>query len=240
MICNIAAYKFIELDNQFLNSLCQELSCKTKKLCLKGTIIISPEGINLFLAGKEDDIKSFQTLLGTFLPFQGIHFKHSYSKNIPFKKLRIIIKSEMIPCDSKDIKPHQEKASYLSPQTFRKWYLEQREMLVLDTRNKFEFDIGQFQGAEHLNLKNFREFSRAVKNLPEASKSKPVITYCTGGIRCEKAALILAKHGFKEVYQLEGGILNFFSQCGGEFYNGDCFVFDDRIALNAKLEPLKP
>lgn len=239
MICNIAAYKFISLQDQFLIELKEELLSKMKHAMIKGTILLSSEGINLFVAGNDVSIKSFQELLHSFFYFQDMTYKYSYSEVIPFQKFVVKIRNEIITCGDKSIKPFEEKIPYVSPQIFKEWLDNNLDMLVLDTRNKFEFDIGHFNNAEHLNLEHFREFKNALDQISEDYKDKPIVTYCTGGIRCEKAGLILRNHGFKKVYQLEGGILNFFEQCGGNHYQGNCFVFDDRIAVNSELEPVE-
>lgn len=237
-ICNIAGYKFINLDLSSLEGLRNRLKQMLLSLDLKGTILLSIEGINLFIAGEQDAIQTFVTELHNYHYFNDLRFKYSYSETLPFRKAVVRIKNEIIVCDDPSIKPHEDRAASISPQTFKQWYQEKKDMIVLDTRNQFEFDLGHFTNAKHLSINNFRNFSQAIHQLSEKDKDKPIVTYCTGGIRCEKAAIMLSRAGFNEVYQLEGGILNFFEQCGGEFYDGQCFVFDDRIAVNSQLRAI--
>lgn len=112
-------------------------------------------------------------------------------------------------------------------------------MIVLDTRNDYEVDVGTFQDAVNLHIHNFHEFPKAIEDLPEEAKNKPIVTFCTGGVRCEKAAQYMLNQGFKEVYQLDGGILNYFAECGADYYEGECFVFDKRITVDPKLQETK-
>jgi UPF0176 protein len=238
MICNISSYKFIDIPEALLIQIQSELKFTGKKNNIKGTILLSTEGINLSLAGVKENIEAFQSHLASYHFFSDLTYKYSYSNFIPFEKLVIKIKKEIITFKIDSINPVKKTAPYITPQCLKEWYLENKDMILLDTRNDFEVEMGTFQDAIDLNLKHFRDFPEAIKNLPETYKNKPVITFCTGGIRCEKAALLLLQNGFKEVYQLQGGILNYFEQYQNEFYNGHCFVFDDRVAVTSNLEPL--
>jgi UPF0176 protein len=239
LICNIAAYKFISLDIHLLPNLCAEMKAKAVQLKIKGTIFLSIEGINLFLVGQQKHIENFQEYLADNLHFNDLKYKYSYSTYYPFKKLIVKIKKEIVSFGISEIHPEKTTAPYITPETFKRWHDEKHEIVVLDTRNQFEFEMGSFGTAIHLGINNFRDFPNVIDKLPAVTKSKPVVTFCTGGIRCEKAALLLLQKGFKEVYQLQGGILNYFEHCGNAHFRGDCFVFDDRIALNEKLEPVK-
>jgi UPF0176 protein len=237
MFCNIATYKFVSLDELKLPSLCKQLKRVASGLEIKGTILLGTEGINLFLAGAKDSITKFQDHLQTLPEFQDLPYKYSYSNFIPFQKLFVKVRNEIVTFKQLGIAPQEFTAPHLPPEQLKEWFDCDRDMIVLDTRNTFEYDMGTFEQATHLKIDNFREFPEALKNFPESDKDKPIVTFCTGGIRCEKAAAYLLKQGFKEVYQLQGGILNYFERCGGEHYQGDCFVFDDRVALNSRLEP---
>lgn len=233
---NISAYKFVTLDNKSLLSLQATLKSNALDCGIKGTILISVEGINLSLAGEKDQIQAYQSYLTELQPFQDLSYKQSYSEALPFSRLLVRIKKEIISMGGAEVKPEQKTADYLSPHEFKQWYDENRDMVVLDTRNDYEVVLGKFQNAIHMNLETFREFPQAIRELPEEMKEKPIVTYCTGGIRCEKASALMQEHGFKNVYQLQGGILNYFEKCGGENFQGECFIFDDRIAVDAKLE----
>src|SRR3990167_9796036 len=202
-----------------------------KNLSLKGTILLSTEGIYLSLAGSLENIQNFKSTLK-----QNFHlspsFRESTSDTIPFKRLKVKLKKEIITLKEDHIHPEQEKAPYISPEIFKQWLDEKRDVIVLDTRNDYEIDFGTFENAVNLHLKHFNEFPLKSHHL---EKNIPIVTFCTGGIRCEKAALYLLKKGYPCVYQLEGGILNYFKQVGGTHYQGKCFVFDDRIAIDANF-----
>jgi len=152
------------------------------------------------------------------------------------------IKKEIIPMGDPEIRPSEFTAPYLPPADLKTWMDEKRDFLLLDTRNDYEIAVGTFEGAKDLGISHFRDFTRATEKLTtegfnEVSKDQPIVTFCTGGIRCEKAAALLVKQGFKNVYQLEGGILNYFEQCKDVHYQGQCFVFDWRLAVNGDLQP---
>lgn len=234
-IINIATYRFVTLPTTTLPSLRDTLKKQCADLGLKGTILLSEEGINLFVAGYREAIEAFKTFLDTLPPFQQMTYKESLSATVPFKKLFVKIKKEIIRMDMPDIQPEKFTAPHLAPEQLKQWYDEGKDMVVLDTRNDYEYAIGTFENAVKLDLKHFRNFPEVIENLPEDLKNKPIVTFCTGGIRCEKAAAYMVKQGFKEVYQLDGGILNYFEKCGSEHYEGECFVFDDRITLDANL-----
>jgi len=229
-ILNIAGYKFISLESLdslhlFLRSLCQQYE-------LKGTIILSPEGMNVNLAGMSSEVLSFIASLRLDERFADMTFHETYSSTIPFKRLKIKSKQEIITFRQKTIRPTEKKrAPSISPQVLKKWLDEKREITLLDTRNTYEIEFGTFQAATHLNLDHFVQFPSAANGIV---KEKPIVMFCTGGIRCEKAALCLLEQGFPEVYQLDGGILNYFAQVGGTHYQGGCFVFDERGTLQAE------
>lgn len=234
-IINISAYRFVTLAVTQLPELRTNLKNKCNELGLKGTILLGTEGINLYLAGERALIDAFKQFLDAMPAFQQMTFKESLSAEVPFKKMLVKIKKEIIRMDMPNIQPEKFTAPHLSPEELKKWYDEGHDMVVLDTRNDYEYEIGTFENAVKMDLKHFRNFPKALKNLPEEMKNKPVVTFCTGGIRCEKAAALMLQEGFKQVYQLDGGILNYFDKCGGEHYVGECFVFDDRITLDASL-----
>jgi UPF0176 protein len=224
---NIAAYKFLSLDN--LASLQQEL--KSAALNCFGTILISPEGINIMLAGEPDSIRAFQAYLKIDSRFSDLHYKESESDLKPFRRFWVKIKKEIIAFGIPSINPVEHKAPYIKPAELKQRLDAQEEIIILDTRNDYEIVEGTFENAQQLNISNFRYFPEAAKSLPENLKNKTIVTVCTGGIRCEKAALLLQQYGFKNVYQLENGILEYLQQCGTEHYNGKCFVFDERVAI---------
>lgn len=234
MIINISAYKFVEIEK--VKSLQVLLKGKCESLCLLGTILLGNEGMNMNLAGKRSDIDSFKSYLYSIPTFCDLWFKESESLEQPFEKLVVRVKNEIVTIRDNRAQPLKEHGHYISPEIFKAWLDEKRDIVVLDTRNAFEYEFGAFDSAVHLDLKNFSEFPRKLKELPEAVKSKTVVTFCTGGIRCEKAVLVMKEEGFNDVYQLEGGILSYFEKYQDAHFRGECFVFDNRIALNGQLQ----
>lgn len=232
-ILNIAAYRFVALGD--LAQLRAALRMRCEQLGLKGTILIAAEGINLFLAGAAGNVEDFLDALRTDARFAPIGVKRSWSAAQPFRRLLVKIKREIVSMRRPEINPCELSAPRLAPQELKHWLDEGREIALLDTRNQFEVELGSFEHALTLGLKSFSEFPRATPALPQELKDRPVVTFCTGGIRCEKAAPWLISQGFREVYQLDGGILNYFEQCGGAHFRGECFVFDERVALDAGL-----
>jgi len=232
---NIAAYKFVTITEADLPTLQERYRRETQALNLKGSILLSTEGINLFLAGQAENISKLKVLLAEMPAFQDLHYKESLSAHQPFNRMLVKIKKEIIAFGIDAIRPERKTAAYIAPKTLKEWYEQKRSMTLLDTRNDYEIRLGCFNGAIDLGLQYFRDFPSALAKVDPALKEQPVIAYCTGGIRCEKAAAFMLEQGFKEVYQLEGGILNYFEQCGGEYYKGECFVFDQRVALNPEL-----
>jgi UPF0176 protein len=238
-IVNISAYKFVSLDELRLPVLKQALLEKALSLDLKGTILLSTEGINLFIAAPPAVWAEYRTYLETYPEFLGLPYKESFSDHKPFTRMLVRIKKEIISMGCHEIQPENHTAAHVSPQQLKQWYDEGKEMMVLDTRNDYEVELGSFESAVDFNIESFREFPDAVDMLPTSAKEMPIVTFCTGGIRCEKAAELMLRKGFREVYQLDGGILNYFEQCGGDHYEGECFVFDKRVALNSNLNETK-
>lgn len=233
-VINISAYKFVAL--QKVKTLQVLLKAKCEALGLLGTITLGAEGINLNLAGESSATDKFEQYLIDMPAFKDIAFKVSASEKPPFEKLVVRLKDEIVTIRDDRAQPLREKGHYLSAETFKQWLDEKRDMLVLDTRNDFEVAFGTFEAAQHLAIENFSEFPEKLKHLPDAVKDKPVVTFCTGGIRCEKAVLVMQEEGFKQVYQLAGGILKYFETCHDAHYKGECFVFDERISVDGQLE----
>jgi UPF0176 protein len=236
---NIAAYKFITFNDtaekrpQF-RALCDELG-------LKGTILLSPEGINLFLAGLREPIDRFLAWLRVDERFADLQVKESYSDRQPFTKMLVKLKREIITMKNPLIRPEKGRAPAVDAKTLKRW-LDQgqddagKPVVMVDTRNAFEVDVGSFDNTVDYRIDKFSEFPEVIAQNRDQLAGKTVVTFCTGGIRCEKAAIHMQNVGFDSVYQLEGGILKYFEEVGGAHYTGDCFVFDYRTALNPKLE----
>lgn len=234
-VINISAYKFITLTN--LETLRSQLKEACLKLGLKGTILLSPEGINVTLAGLRPSIEAIVLYFENTSLFKNMPFKESLSDHQPFNRMLVRLKKEIIAFGVNEINPQDYTSPHLSPSVLREWLETGQEVVLLDTRNEYEIKLGTFKNAINPHIDTFRDFPEAVKKLDPSLKKKPIVTFCTGGIRCEKAAPYLEKAGFKEVYQIDGGILKYFEECGGAFWEGDCFVFDHRVAINPSLQP---
>lgn len=230
-ILNIAGYKFISLSA--LSELRSILLEECNRLGLKGTILLSAEGINISLAGAVAKVEQFRAFLKKDERFVDLSYRESYSDFVPFKRMKVKLKKEIITMRRPEICPEAARASEISPQEFKRWLDENRDITILDTRNDYEVRFGTFHNAVNLHIDDFCEFPNVAESI---AREKPIVMFCTGGVRCEKAAIHLKNSGFSDVYQLDGGILNYFAQVGGEHYDGECFVFDERVAVDAKLQ----
>lgn len=231
----IAGYRFFDLERpreaqQILRSRCRDLG-------LKGTILLSHEGINSYVSGSAEAIRQYKNLIHEELQFPTIDYKEHQSPRHAWQYMFVKVKKEIIRMGFPDIRPADFTAEAITPREFKKWLDEKRDITVIDTRNDYEVEQGKFKGALDLRVATFQEFAQKAGTLPDELKEKPVVMYCTGGIRCEKASALFLKHyGFKQVYQLQGGILNYFKDVGGDHYEGDCLVFDRRVSLSPAEE----
>jgi UPF0176 protein len=232
-IVNIAAYKFVELDR--LPERREQVRELAGKLELKGTVLLSEEGINLFIAGTRPAIDEFLTELQADSRLSDLPVKESLSERQPFTRMLVKIKNEIISFGVDGIDPRQRTSPKLQPEQLKQWLDEGRPVHLLDTRNDYEVEVGTFSNAHVLGIDHFREFPDAINSLPAAMKDEPIVMFCTGGIRCEKAGPLMQERGFNNVFQLDGGILKYFEECGGDHYDGDCFVFDQRVAVDPQL-----
>ena len=233
-VVNVAGYRFADMPDrdelrQPFRDLCQELD-------LKGTILLAHEGINFFLAGSQTSIDSFVKWLEEDARFIDIPLKVSYSDYQPFRRMNVRLKKEIISLGLDHIKPAEMTGEEITPTAFKRLLDAGEEVIVLDTRNEYECRIGTFENAFEMNIRSFRDFPKAVSEMDEDLKDKQVVMFCTGGIRCEKASVVMMDAGFSNVKQLKGGILGYFEEVGGDYWNGDCFVFDRRVAVNPELE----
>ena len=234
MIVNIAGYRFVDLPDR--DELREPMLEHCLELGLKGTVLLSPNGINFFLAGTQDATDSFLQNLESDERLAGIPVKVSNTDYQPFRRMLVKRKQEIIALGRNDIRPTEFTGPHISPTEFKQMLDEGEDIVVLDTRNDYETRVGMFDDAVELDIPSFREFPDAIETLPDEYRSKTVVMYCTGGIRCEKASAVMLKAGFEDVRQLEGGILGYFDECGGTHWSGDCFVFDQRVALDHQLE----
>jgi UPF0176 protein len=243
---NISTYRFVELDD--LPALRDRLQASADAAGLKGTLLLAHEGINLFMAGEERALRDW--IAGALLaepPFAGLPTKDSYSDTMPFRRLKVKIKNELIRMNHPTIRPQQGRAAAVDPVTLARWLAQGhddhgRELALLDTRNAFEVDAGTFEGALDWRIEKFSDFPAAFDAHRAELEGRTVVSFCTGGIRCEKAALYMRERELPEVLQLEGGILGYFAATGGAApgWRGECFVFDERRTVAADLEPGAP
>ena len=241
-VLNISAYKFVTLDDR------EDLRARLQAQCgargLKGTILLAPEGINLFLAGAADTIRGFMDWLHQDARFADIQAKESWSSSAPFRKMRVRLKKEIITMKVPDIRPEAHRAATVSPAKLKAW-LDRgqddagREVVMVDTRNAFEVDAGSFVHALDFGIERFSQYPQRIAAHQDDFAGKTVVTFCTGGIRCEKAVLYMNSLGMRNVYQLDGGILKYFEEVGGAHWAGHCTVFDDRHALDPGLAPAR-
>lgn len=238
-VLNVSAYLFTHIaDPAALRTVLRE---RARAAGLKGTILLAEEGINLFVAGEPSAVRGFLDALRTEPRFAALSAKESWSDTQPFAKMLVKHKREIIRMDRPAVRPASGRAPSVAPETLRRW-LDQghddagREVVLLDTRNAFEVDYGTFVDATHWRIDRFTQFPAAAREHRAELEGKTVVSYCTGGIRCEKAAIHLRDEGI-DAWQLEGGILGYFEKVGGAHFAGDCFVFDEREAVGADLTP---
>ena len=230
---NLSVYQFVPL--QELASLRERLRGVAAAGGLKGTILLSPEGFNVFVAGPRDSVDRLLAVLRALPGVENLAVKESLSAAQPFGRMLVKIKKEIISFGVEGIDPARNPARKISPETLKEWLDAGRPMTLLDTRNDYEVRLGTFRGATAAGIDHFREVPAAVRRLPDALKAQPLVMFCTGGIRCEKAGPFMMQAGFSEVVQLDGGILNYFEKCGGAHYEGECFVFDERVGVDPHL-----
>lgn len=231
---NISTYKFAPLES--LPALRARLLDFSRAGGLRGTILLSPEGINLFVAGTTANVAALVTELRTVPGLEDLTPKESESAEQPFNRMLVKIKKEIIAFGVAGIDPAGHPTARISARTLKQWLDEGRPVTLLDTRNDYEVRMGTFRGALRTGIDHFRDFPAAVGRLPEELKQRPVVMFCTGGIRCEKAGPYLESVGYQDVHQLEGGILKYFEECGSAHYDGECFVFDRRVGVNPALQ----
>lgn len=232
-ILNVATYRFVGIDDPV--ALKAQLLPTAKALGIKGTILLAAEGINLFLAGAETAVRSFLAVLDDDARFHDLDIKESWSEVVPFKRMKIKLKREIVTFRQAGVDPVNAPAPFMTPAELKRRLDAGENIIMLDTRNDVEVAKGTFENAVFWGNRNFTEFGEMAHDHVNELRDKTVVSFCTGGIRCEKAAPFLQSLGAKNVYQLQGGILRYFEQVGHDHYTGDCFVFDERAALDASL-----
>ena len=232
-IANITGYKFTPIDDELL--LRETILKYSTDLNLKGTVLISSKGLNFSVSGTKKNINNFIVFIHSDKRFSDLDIKITYNKYQPFRKMLVRIKKEIISMGVEEINPFQFTGQKITPKELNNKLDNNEEIVLLDTRNEYEVRLGTFKNALDLDLDSFRDFPEEIEKLREELNGKEVVMFCTGGIRCEKASALMLKNGFENIKQIEGGVINYFKETGGKHWNGDCFVFDDRVALNKNL-----
>jgi len=233
---NVSGYRFVELEN--LKELQAFMHADFSVIGIKGTVLLRFK--NLWLKESRSDFRPFSKLKVKIRP-EIITFEPDLPEDDSAEAQTAGALDTPWPTKSPPtISPLRTPAPSMAPGQLKEWLDKDKAFTLLDARNQYEIESGGFDKAVNLGLVTFKNFQNAVQDALEdgsLNKEEPVVTFCTGGIRCEKAAPYLLQQGFKEVYQVEGGILNYFEECGGAHWQGDCFVFDDRIEITPQLEP---
>jgi UPF0176 protein len=198
---------------------------------IQGLIILAKEGINFSATGSSESLEQFKRFLETDLGFDSLYYQASSCPREAFTRFSVKIRPEIVTFKAE---VGSQRAPYITPEELAKEMSENGDLVLLDCRKKMEFKYGSFEGAVPLEMSFFREFSELAKEFPEEWKSKKLVTFCTGGIRCEKAASYLKSQGFEQVYQLHGGIIHYLQAVGRKHWRGECFVFDNREILDAQ------
>ncbi len=231
-------YRFVDLPEY--SEMKEPLLKSMTDYGIKGTIILAHEGINSSISGVETDVSDFLSFLTNFHPFKNLRIQKTYGPINPFSKAKVKLRKEIVTLGVEGVNPIKSSGKHLSPHEWNN-LLRDPDVVVIDTRNDYEIKLGTFKGAINPKTENFRDFPRYVQQFLLKKKNKKIAMHCTGGIRCEKSTAYLQQLGFKDVYQLEGGILAYLEAIPQEdsLWEGSCFVFDDRVAVDKELCSLK-
>ena len=233
-----ALYKFSEIDNPLEIQI--SLKKTLKELSIYGTILVGSEGINGTIAAEDkENLNRALIYLRGLQGFEDLDIKFSDSKKNPFIRLKIKLKDEIVTIGDKSIDPVKTVGEYVKPEDWNS-LLQEDDILLIDTRNDYEYSIGTFRDSINPKTKKFRDFPKWLKEqdfTKEDKNNKKVAMFCTGGIRCEKASSLMKNEGFKKVYHLKGGVLKYFESVSKDksLWDGECFVFDDRVSVKHDL-----
>lgn len=235
MIRVVALYKFVKVEDR--ESLQQTLKSWCEELKIKGTLLVAHEGLNGTIAGPKAGIEEFMKRLLSDSRFSDIDHKFSEAEDYPFNRLKVRLKKEIVTIGIPEVDPTETVGTYLSPEEWNQ-VISDPDVILIDTRNDYEVEIGTFKNAVNPMTKTFRQFPTYVRENLDPKKNKKVAMFCTGGIRCEKASSFMLQEGFEEVYHLKGGILKYLEEIPQDksLWEGDCFVFDKRVSLAHGLE----
>ena len=233
---NILFYKYIEIEK--IEAFQKEQLKICTSLKLKGKILVAEEGINGCVSGRDENVEKYKKILTQDKRFSDIVFKDGDANQHTFKKMFVRVRKEIIT--SKFGIQLKNKAPYVEPKQLKEWLDNNEDLIMVDARNDYETHVGKFKNAVDPNIQVFTQWPKILNMLKD--KNKKIVTYCTGGIRCEKASAVLIENGFKNVFQLHGGILTYGKECGNAHWEGKCFVFDERGAAdidpNNQSEPI--
>ena len=231
-----ALYKFVELEDY------RSLKTRLDQLCvrhdLKGTLLLAHEGINGTVAGSRQATQALLDFFKSDERLADISWKQSYADKVPFFRMKVRLKKEIVTIGLSDVDPRQKVGEYVKSNDWNN-LISDPEVLLIDTRNDYEYEVGTFDGAINPNTNNFREFPQYIHKNFDPDKHKKIAMFCTGGIRCEKASSYLLTQGFEDVYHLEGGILKYLEDVKKQdsLWQGECFVFDQRVTVDHDLKP---
>lgn len=232
-------YRFIPLDD--FPTMREPILAKMHEIGILGTILLAQEGVNGGFAGTREQMDAFYAFMHSFTPFAGIRFKETFDDKNPFEKAKVKLRKEIVTMGVQDVDTGLGQNTHLEP---RDWhaFIQDPDVLLLDTRNDYEFELGTFKNAVNPDIENFREFPEYVQKHLSDKKDKKIAMFCTGGIRCEKTAAFMIEQGFTQVYQLKDGVLNYLEQFeqSESLWEGSCFVFDDRVAVDQQLNRVYP
>ena len=235
MLTICALYKFTRLDD--FEEIQGPLKIFLESLNIRGTLLLAKEGVNGTISGDNDSIMKSLDYLQKDERLVGLEYKFSYSEKPPFKRLKVKLKKEIVTLGVSDIDPIFSSGTYVKPADWNE-LVNDPDVVLIDTRNNYEFEIGSFKGSINPNTETFREFPAYTKNNLEKYRDKKIAMFCTGGIRCEKSTAYLKSKGFENVFHLQGGILKYLEEVKEDesLWEGECFVFDDRVAVKHNLE----
>tara|TARA_B110000091_G_scaffold37704_1_gene40543 strand:+ start:150 stop:1091 length:942 start_codon:yes stop_codon:yes gene_type:complete len=235
MLTICALYKFTRLDD--FEKIQSSLKIFLDSLNIKGTLLLAREGVNGTIAGDNVCIMKSLDYLQKDERLSGLEYKLSYSEKPPFKRLKVKLKKEIVTLGVSDIDPIHSSGTYVKPVDWNE-LISDPDVVLIDTRNNYEFEIGSFKGSINPNTETFREFPAYTENNLEKFRDKKIAMFCTGGIRCEKSTAYLKSKGFENVFHLQGGILKYLEEIKEDesLWEGECFVFDDRVAVKHNLE----
>jgi len=232
-------YKFVPLNDFELMR--EPILNKMHEINIKGTILLAHEGINGGFAGTQDQMNLFYDYLHSYAPFADLNFKETFDELNPFEKAKVKLRKEIVTMGVPSVEPTNAPDTYMTPEQWHE-FIQDPDVILLDTRNDYEYELGTFKNAINPQIENFREFPEYVEKHLKDKKDQKIAMFCTGGIRCEKTVAYMRAQGFEQVYQLHDGILKYMESIPEEqsLWEGSCFVFDERVAVDKKLNRVYP